>query len=145
MDTNTTAVPADESDDAVLARLEADFQERAKASAEERKAADVAVARKLLELRATGGGDLFAAGDSGGPFRGIFRPPIQEAWKAWKSDMRGDQQRTVANQNLVNKCLVWPTLDVLAAAAAKRPALYDVLGIVLQEWAGAGQDALVKG
>jgi len=134
-----------ESDDAIMARLEADEQRRRLDAADAMKAADVAVARKLLELRAAGADDLFAVGDSGGAFRGVFSVPSPEIWKRWKSEVRNEQQRLVANQNLAVACMRWPAADVLAAAAAKRPALYDTIGFVLQERAGAGQEALVKG
>lgn len=136
--------PAQKSDDEIMAALEAQGVQRKADLADSMKAADVAVARKLLELRA-GEPDLFAAGDSGGTFRGVFRAPTPELWKKWKGDMRGEQQRAVANQNLVVGCMLWPAVDVLTAAVAKRPALYEVLGFVLQERAGAGQEALVKG
>lgn len=140
MDTN---VP--QSDDDILAALEAQAQQNAVQLAAAQQAANVAVARKLLELRATSDVDLFAAGDSGGTFRGVFRAPSPEVWKRWKSDVRNEQQRLVANQNLVAGCMIWPAADVLTAAVAKRPALYDVLGFILQDRAGAGQEALVKG
>ena len=132
------------SDDEVMTALEAQAQRRKTDLTDAMKAADVAVARKLLELSATSD-DLFALGDSGGTFRGVFKAPTLDVWKRWKSDMRGDQSRAVANQNLVNGCMAWPAHEVLAAVATKRPALYDVIGIALQERAGAGQDALVKG
>lgn len=134
-----------QSDDDVLAALEAQEATRKAALADAITAANVAVARKLLELRATSDADLFAAGDSGGPFRGVFKAPSPELWKRWKADMRGEQQRAVANQNLVVGCMLWPAPETLTAAVAKRPALYDVLGIILQERAGAGQDAYSKG
>lgn len=145
MDTNTTAAaPTPESDDAILARIEQDAQERAKVTATERKASDVAVARKLLEMRATSPEELFVIGDSGGNFRGIFVAPGSEVWKRWKSEIRSDQGRLIANQNLTNACMRWPGAADLAAAVTKRPALYDVIGVVLQERAGSGQDVLVK-
>lgn len=134
------------SDDDVLAALETQETQRKADLAIVMKAANAAVARKLVELRATSGGDdLFAAGDSGGTFRGVFKAPTIELWKRWKSEFRTDQGKLVCNQNLVVGCMLWPAAEALAAAAAKRPALYDVLGIILQERAGSGQDALVKG
>lgn len=139
---NDTAHP---SDDDILAQLEAQTSQKAAELAAAQQTANVAVARKLLELRAQTDVELFAAGDSGGTFRGVFRAPAPEVWKKWKSDMRGEQQRTVANQNLVAACMLWPAAEVLTAAVAKRPALYDVLGFILQDRAGAGQEALVKG
>lgn len=137
--------PAQQSDDDVLATLEAQEVQRKADLATAMKAANVTVARKLLELGPTSDADLFAAGDSGGTFRGIFRAPTPELWKKWKADMRGEQQRAVANQNLVVGCMMWPAVDILTAAVAKRPALYDVLGVILQERAGAGQEAYSKG
>ena len=132
-------------DDDILRRLEEDDQRRRSEAAGAARAADVAIARKLLELRAATDAELFAIGDAGGTFRGIFGVPAPEAWKRWKSEMRNDQARLVANQNLAVACMKHPTADVLAAAAAKRPALYDAIGMVLQERAGAGQEAIVKG
>jgi hypothetical protein len=140
MDTN-----APQSDEDILAQVEAMAQQKAADLVAAQKAANVAVARKLLELQATSEVDLFAAGDSGGTFRGVFKAPSPELWKKLKSELRGEQQKLVANQNLVVACMVWPAAEVLAAAAAKRPALYDVLGFILQERAGAGQDAYSKG
>ncbi len=135
---------ATESDDDVLAQLEAQARQKAADLAAAQRSANVAVAKKLLELRASSDVDLFAAGDSGGTFRGVFRSPSSETWKRWKAEMRSDQGRLIANQNLVSGCMKWPAPEVLSAAAERRPALYDVLGVILQGRAGAGQEELVK-
>ena len=144
MDATTTRTQAVSDDDDLLAQLDAIGKQKAEQLAVDQKTGDVSAARELLKRRAAGEGDVFIAGDSGGTFRGIFAPPSMELWKKWKADMRGDQQRAVANQNLVTSCLKWPDRAVLVTAAEKRPALYDVIGAILQAEAGSGQEALTR-
>ena len=115
-----------DSDEAIMARLEADERRRKAEAADAQKAADVAVARKLLELRATSAEDLFAVGDSGGAFRGVFCAPTMETWKRWKSEMRGDQSRAVANQNLAVACLRWPDAAATTVTFAPVRANYTI-------------------
>lgn len=143
METNATATPTD---DDILAQVEEQAKQRAAEAAAAQKAANVAVAKKLMELRAANPDvEVFAAGDSGGTFRGVFRVPSVEIWKRFKSDLKTDAQAAVANQNLCVGCILWPSAEVLSAAVAKRPALYNVLGLALQVKAGAGQEEYVLG
>lgn len=127
-----------------LDRLKADTERRQAERVAAAAAADLEAAEQLLERRSKTDIDLMMLGDAGGTFRGVFRVPAPEIWKRWKAEVRSDQQRAVANQNLAVACMQWPTADVLAAHAAKRPALYDALGIALQTAAGAGDEALVQ-
>jgi hypothetical protein len=143
---STTEQPTDpNTDDANLAKLEEQAAKKATDLAAAQKAANVAIGRKLLELQATSDVDLFVIGDSGGTFRGIFKAPTAALWQRFKSERRSEQGSLVMNQNLVVGCLVFPDKDTLAAAATKRPALYDVLGVELQLRTGSGQDAYTKG
>lgn len=127
-----------------LDRLKADTARRAAERQAAVEAADLEAAEQLLERRSKTDLDLMILGDAGGLFRGVFRAPAPEIWKRWKAEMRSDQQRAVANQNLAIACMLWPGPDVLAAHAERRPALYDALGIALQTAAGAGDEALVQ-
>jgi len=127
-----------------LDRLKAETARRAAEREAALAAADNEAAEQLLERRAKTDVELMILGDAGGTFRGVFRAPAPEVWKRWKAEVRSDQQRGVANQNLAVACMQWPTAEVLAAYAAKRPALYDALGIALQTAAGAGDEALVQ-
>jgi len=140
METTTT----DSKPLSAVERLAADNARRAEERAAAIAAADEEAAEQLLERRSKVDAELMILGDAGGPFRGVFRAPSIEIWKRWKAEFRSDTQRAVANQNLAVGCMLWPTPEVLAAHAAKRPGLYDALGVALQTAAGAGDEAIVK-
>jgi len=144
MDTSTTTAPV-QTDDEILAAFEADSRARADARAAEIKASIVAAVKKLNELREKEpAGDFLIAGDDGGPFRGVFRAPTADIWKIFQRELRSEEQRPLAGQNLAVRCIVWPGPQELAMAQARRPALYNVLSGVLAAEAGSGQEGYVK-
>lgn len=140
MNTTDTVSP----DQTATERVAAAIAARRATREEEAAAADEEVARQFEAQQAKIDLDLMILGDAGGSFRGVFRAPDANTYKQWRAEMRSDQQRAIANQNLAVKCMLWPTHEVLAGHAAKRPALYDALGIALQTAAGAGEEAIVR-
>lgn len=141
---STTDTVSSDAPPSAAERVAAAIAARRAAREAEAAAADEEVARQFEVQQAKIDLDLMILGDAGGSFRGVFRPPSLEAYKQWRAETRSDQQIVVANQNLAVKCMLWPTHDVLAGYAAKRPAIYNALGVALQIAAGAGEEAIVR-
>jgi hypothetical protein len=101
---------------------------------------------KLAELRAIDADpeSLMILKDPGGPFAGVFRLPSPEVWEITRAELRNEQSRIVADENLVNRCLVWPDKATVKAARRRRAALYQILSSKLTELTGARDEAIVK-
>jgi len=65
----------------------------------------------------------------------VLKPPTSDDWRFLKDDTAGGTPAERLN-NIVQRCIVHPAQDTIAAAATKRPALMDVLGLQVTQMAG---------
>lgn len=65
----------------------------------------------------------------------VLKPPTTEDWRFLKDDAAGGTPTERLNL-IVQRCVIYPTPDTIVAAAARRPALMDVLGLQVTQMAG---------